>query len=1402
MNGDGDVRVFVSSPNDVAPERSRAQAVAAKLNWDYHALMRFEVVLWEEQFYTADRTFQAQIPESMACDIVVTIFWTRIGTELPVDFRQLPDGKPYPSGTAYELLTALEASKQNGVPDVYVFRKTADALLPMADVLRRRLAQAQLDALEAFWTEWFKAESGEFKAAFQTFATTDEFEAQLESLLRQWVEGRGLPGRRVAWPPEKGSPFRGLAPFEAEHARVFFGRDRVTDEARRRLVTAAERGTPFLLIVGASGAGKSSLARAGLIPRLTTPGVVDGVDFWRVARLKPDDGEGGPRLALAMALFAAGALPELAQGDARTEAELAEVFRLGGKPVVRPVLRSLERAVEAEQRAGKPARGALLLLVDQLEQLFASDETDSETAAFAECLVELIATGQVWCVATLRADFYEQFLRQSALKNLKDVGAALDVGRMGAAELADVVRAPADAAGLEFERRVEQRLDDVLLAEAGENADALPLLSFTLQWLYDHRVGDRLTFAAYDQLGGLEGAIGRRAEQAFVALSREAKEMLPKLLRGLAETSSRQGKLVLRSMPMSKLPEGIQVRALVDALISARILFVDQESHGLTLHLAHEAVLRGWARARAIIDREQEFYRIRDEVETAERRWRGQPRDDLLVPEGLQLQEAKSLQDSYGAELNDDLLAFIAESIRYHEAENELRHRQEVEALQREKARLQEIAATQVNLLAQLAEAELLRGNKETALQVAVHSLQREIELQQSMSKLPQAAATLISIATRISWRLLMSGHSDVVSTAVFSGDGRILTASYDRTARIWDAETGRQIAVLSAHDKAVLSAAWSPDRTCIVTASADDTARIWDVATASPIAILRGHGGSPWYAKFSRDGARIATSDNDGTVRIWDAVSAAVVAACIGHEGQVYSVDWNPDGSRIVTASWDQTIRIWEAASARQTAVMRGHEGWVRSAAFDALGSRIVSASVDHTVRIWDASSAQQIGILRGHEGWVNTAVFDLDGSHVITASDDKTTRVWNITSAQSILVLRGHEGPVKSAACSPDGRQIVTASADGTARLWDATVDRTIACLRGHDSKIHCAAFSPDGQRIVTASEDKTARIWDLAGREATTLRGHNSDVRTAAFRPDGLQIVTAAWDNTIRIWDTTTGKELVAIGGKKEYEAVAVQMANLRRHEDYVDPDYMYNCAGFSPDGSLIVGALGDKTARVWDAGTGHPVAVLRGHEGAVWSAAFSPDGSHIITAGDQTARIWDVASATTVRALTGHTQTVRTAVFSPDGLRVVTASDDHTARIWDAGSGVEIFALRRTDNGVSSARFSDDGRYVVTTIGAAAYIWHASTGLLVDVLSGHESWVSYAAVSHDGSRILTGSWDSTARLWDNTLVNMSVTALLREICMRRLRGRTKLSREEMRRAGYSDTVPEIDVCAGLG
>jgi WD40 repeat protein/serine/threonine protein kinase len=584
--------------------------------------------------------------------------------------------------------------------------------------------------------------------------------------------------------------------------------------------------------------------------------------------------------------------------------------------------------------------------------------------------------------------------------------------------------------------------------------------------------------------------------------------------------------------------------------------------------------------------------------------------------------------------------------------------------------------------------------------------------------------------------RIVLSGHRERLYSARYSPDGtHIVTASTDKSARVWDASTGVLLVSMTGHSDRLFDAAYSPDGATIVTASADKTARIWDAQTGALSGSLQGHTGRVTSARFSPDGKRILTASWDKSARIWDAASGKQIAVLTGHTDVLYSASYSADGSRIVTASQDKTARLWDARSGAWKRTLSGHSDYVTCASFSPDGKRIATASGDKTARIWDADSGALLAVLSGHSEVVYSAAFSPDGRYVVTASWDHTARIWDASSGKQLAVLSGHRLTLASATYSPDGAHIVTASEDRTARVWDARVAAQLTLLAGHGNVVNSAAYSSDGAHIVTSSDDRTARVWDAStGALLITLAGHTGAVDSAVFSHDGYRILTASQDKTARLWDVRSGGLIASLSG----------------HADRV------YCAVFSPDDLQALTASRDKTAFIWDLQSHAVLAKLAAHTDRVYSGAWSHDGQRIVTASrDRTAIVWDARLATPVLKLSGHEDELVKALYSPDDSRIVTASSDGTARIWDARSGAQLSVLSGHRGAVSSAQYSPDGGRIVTASDdKTARVWDASSGEQLAVLSGHDAGVTSAAYSPDGTRIVTASVDQTARVWNAT------------------------------------------------
>jgi len=599
------------------------------------------------------------------------------------------------------------------------------------------------------------------------------------------------------------------------------------------------------------------------------------------------------------------------------------------------------------------------------------------------------------------------------------------------------------------------------------------------------------------------------------------------------------------------------------------------------------------------------------------------------------------------------------------------------------------------------------------------------------------AASRLVSALVHRDWTLPAAPpmrHLSQAETARFSPDGRqVLSVSREESARIWDATTGRLVAML-AHSGRILSAHYSPDGQRIVTASADGTARVWNAMDGTRVTSLLGHTNKVHWAEFSADGRSVVTASSDMTARVWDAASGTLIRELRGHTSPVMMARFNPvDGKRIVTGGWAGSIRLWSVDTGETLLRLEDRKAQLTALAFSPDGRRLVSACADGVARLWNTTSGQPVARPLVHQKLITHAVFSPDNSLLLTASHDNTARLWEVETGHPVGSPLVHPGGVMFGAFSQDGRRIVTTSMDNMARLWDARNGEPFGQpLRQFEGVVH-ADFSPDGQQLVTASSDWIAQVWDIRPRRAreTEFRP-GGRVHSIAFRPDGTEVLTSSSDGTARRWNARTGQAL----GEPIHHSGPV------------------HTAAYSPDGRRLVTASTSRSAHVRDVDTGAIVAGPFQHTKGIWFARFSPEGKQLVTASaDGTARVWNLQTGQAVTPPLSHADEVRVAQFSPDGRRIVTASDDYTARVWDAQTGEPLTGLFAHVDQVKWVEFSPDGEKVVTaSADNTACLWDVRTGQRCVPPFQHERIVDKAAFSPDGRRVITGSLDRTARIWD--------------------------------------------------
>ncbi|MCG8418648.1 MAG: hypothetical protein MJE77_11970, partial [Proteobacteria bacterium] len=1212
---------------------------------------------------------------------------------------------------------------------------------------------------------------------------TDEFlEAWVETRPQRESEIRALQHlgqtssedrvKPVSIGQEAGNPYRGLESFRVQDARLYFGRQALTERILDKLRTNLERddGVRFQAIIGASGSGKSSLAQAGLLAALKGGYLPDSAQ-WPFVIVRP-----GPDPLETLAI-------ELAADDV-VGTSITDVLSL----IDQLRTNKLHTTMRFALRRARGARHAVVF-VDQFEEIFTLCHDDEIRRAFIDNLLHAahIQGGPTIVLLTMRADFYGRCSAHQRLACTISSHQEL-IGAMTLEELRQAIECPALLTGLEVEPSLIERLCELVENRPG----ALSLLSFVLEALWRERDGQRLSHAAYRRIGGLEGAITRTADrwlegldnQTEVPVVRAMFSRLVQLGEGAGDTRRREKREVLTAIK-----PGVSDR-LLDELIARRLI----TSYKDEVEVVHETLIREWTTLRTWIRHNREAWSLGQDVQRATAIWtaHGRAREELW--RGARLERARELVREGALELAAEENAFVTES---HAAVARARRQATWLAV------IVLLAVAGLGLLAaqQWRKAEGRARQAEREREHAVIATERaEVAVLINAAKRledsdPTRAASLLREAPRRSlsddWRNLavalreralaravLHGHTDEVMHARFSPDGsRVATASHDGTVRVWNVAGANDPVVLAGHQKAIKSLAFDHKGAQVVTVAFDNTVRVWNSDGSGDPVVLKGQGRYFGSAQFSPDGTQVLTASN-GYATVWS-LDESRVPLILRHRYGVACARFSPDGKYIVTSAYDHKVRIWDSGGTGKPRVLEGHTRFVRSIAFSPDGTRFATASNDNTARVWTIDGRSKPLVLRGHSERVWSARFSPDGARVVTASSDNTARVWDLGSIdRPPTLLKGHTSGIWWADFSPDGARIVTASADGTARLWNADGSGRPLVLRGHSDAVVFAEFSPDGDFIVTASPDTTARIWSADnGVQPVTFKGQAASVSTADLSPDGARVVVATGNNAAQVWNADGSGEPLALEG----------------HSDRV------GFVRFSPDGTRIATGSHDGTVRLWNAdGSGDPL-VLRGHEGPVVSAEFSPDGSQLITASQEPrARLWSLRSSEpplVVPALvpildlnyarfstTGKhiitvehgTPIVRTGDgsflpsslgrpngtmhaldMSPDGTYRALA-DEATVYIGRVdGDGDPVTHTLPTRSGrlddVNSVRFSPDGdRLVVATSKGAVWTLPANGDDQRARLTKHDKSVAIASYSRDGNWIVTASDDGTARV----------------------------------------------------
>jgi WD40 repeat protein/uncharacterized caspase-like protein len=1158
--------------------------------------------------------------------------------------------------------------------------------------------------------------------------------------LHIWLSGAQgvievLPGHVGSQSPESPEgfdlglcPYMGLRAFAEEDSKYFYGREGLT----RRLIQEISHQS-CLAVVGASGSGKSSVVQAGLIAQLRQGKQIPGSEQWWIGRMRPGD---RPLEVLSRRLADAGSETAIQQieGMLHQGAE-GFVYWLRSRP--EPVV---------------------VLVIDQFEELFTLAATD-DRQQFLDLILGALnyASDRFKLILTLRADFISPCLEVPELAAILQRSSVLVPPYLADDDYREVILRPAEQVGLQ----VEPGLVEVLLQELNHSAGDLPLLEFVLEQLWQQRRSGALTLHAYQQqIGGLRGALERKAQAVYDGLDADAKACarwiflsLTQLGEGTEDTRRRVSKadLVVNKYPIELVDRTLQ------ALSTAKLIVIgldelDAQSKGqaaipesfaeVSIEVAHEILIRYWSTLRWWLEENRNRLRSQRQIEQAALQWKQSDRQSDFLLRGIRLAQAEELYVKYTDELPPDTqrfveACFIERQREQTEAKRRLRRAQTTASvigalgiaacglagfayLQQRHAQLREIEA-----LSASSEALLSSNHQLEALIAGVKAGRQAQHLDRFWSPANSRMVTIATLQQALDQTQELNrleGHSQKVNDINVSPDKKLIaTVSDDKTVKLWRTN-GDWIRDLTNQER-LNAVAFSPDSKTLATASADKTIKLWN-QNGKLLKTLSGHQDWTTDVQFSPDGKLLASASRDGTIKLWRLDRSQPIQTFRGHKGWVNSIQFSPDGKLLVSAGEDGTVKFWQADGKSKSLLKSfvGHRDRITAIAFSPDGKLIATSSADKTAKLWSLTG-QLLETLEGHTDQVNSVSFRSDNKLIATAAADGTVKLWSLTG-ELLHTIAAHSAEITRIRFSPDGAILMTASTDKTARLWRVP---SVNIANG----VSATSLSPDGSTIA-AVNNKTIQLWRRSNgavqRLAFTLKGHTADITTLSFSPDGKLLASASADKTIKLWNVADGSRIRTLTG----------------HGDRV------TTLSFRNDGNILASGSADKTIKLWNVADGSLSDTLKGHTDEISAVRFSPDGRLLASGSyDNTLRLWYPDSTASI-VLGRHRLAIATLDFSPDGHTIASGSWDNTIKLWtlnDAKPDKEATAshtLTGHSDGITSLSFSPDSQTLASgSADSTLKLWDVQNSSLLKTLNGHHDRIQSVHFSADSQTLISSS-----------------------------------------------------------